>query len=82
MESSNRRTSLGKKKKAEPIKRTMMTKLIDDIELAVLKSPSTTTKVPLSVDDVLILVEYARQCEAVILMMDEDPAKAKEVYKF
>lgn len=66
---------------AKPVKRSVMTKLMDDIEVKALKAPSKATNVWVSVDDLLILIEYARQCEAVILMMDDDPRKARELYK-
>lgn len=62
-------------------KHAQMTKLIDSIEMTVLKTPLHQTKVPIDSNDLLTLIEYARQCEAVILMMDEDPSKAKQSYK-
>lgn len=63
------------------VKRSIMTKLIDDLELKVLKSPSSAVNVVVNAENLLILIEYARQCEAVILMMDADPKTAKELYK-
>lgn len=63
------------------VKHSVMTRLIDDLELKVLKSPSKSVNVTVSADDLLILIEYARQCESVIMMMDSDPKLAKEVFK-
>ena len=57
-----------------------MTKLIDDLELKVLKSPVNTVMVNVNGEDLLILVEYARQLESVILSNDEDPKKAQQLY--
>ena len=62
-------------------KHSIMTKLIDDLELRVLKSPSNSVNVTVNGDDLLILIEYARQLEAVINMMDDDPSKARQLYK-
>jgi hypothetical protein len=64
----------------EVVKRGVMTKLIDDLELEVLKSPASAVNVSVNAEDLLILIAYARQCEAVILMMDEDPRKARQLY--
>jgi hypothetical protein len=61
-------------------KHSIMTKLIDDLELKVLKS-NNSRNVYVNSDDLLILVEYARQLEAVINMMDDDPSKARQLYK-
>ena len=61
------------------IKRSIMTKLIDDLEISVLKSPQAKQYVSVNGEDLLILIEYARQCEAVILMMDADPKKASKL---
>lgn len=63
------------------IKRSIMTKLIDDLELKVLKSPANQVNVSVNGEDLLIMIEYARQCEAVILMMDDDPRRARQLYK-
>jgi hypothetical protein len=63
------------------VKRFVMTKLIDDLELKALKSPTKAVTVNVSIDDLLILIEYARQCEAVIMSIDEDPLKAREHYR-
>jgi hypothetical protein len=60
--------------------RSIMTKLIDDLELKVLKSPVNTVMVNVNGEDLLILVEYARQLESVILSNDEDPKKAQQLY--
>jgi hypothetical protein len=57
-----------------------MTKLIDDLELKVLKSPVNAVMTNVNGEDLLILVEYARQLEAVILSIDEDPKKAQQLY--
>ena len=54
---------------------------MEDIEKVVLKTPAHQSRASVNGDDLLILIEYARQCEAVIMMMDEDPKKAKEVFK-
>lgn len=62
-------------------KASIMTKLIDDLELKVLKSPTNSVNVSVNGEDLLILVEYARQLEAVIKMMDDDPSKARQLYK-
>jgi hypothetical protein len=62
-------------------KHSIMTKLIDDLELKVLKSPSNAVNVTVNGEDLLILVEYARQLEAVIKMMDDDPSKARQLFK-
>jgi hypothetical protein len=62
-------------------KRSVMTKLIDDLELVVLKSPSKSVNVSVSSDDLLILIEYARQCESILMSLDSDPKMAKEYYK-
>lgn len=59
----------------------LMEALIDDLELAVLKTPSKQKTVSVSGEDLLILIEYARQCEYVILMMDGDPQKARDIFK-
>lgn len=61
------------------VKHSIMIKLIDDLELKVLKSPSSAKTVSVNAEDLLILIEYARQLEAVVLMMDGDPASAKVV---
>jgi hypothetical protein len=66
---------------ATAVKHCVMTKLIEDLEVKALKSPNKAVTVSVSIDDLLILIEYARQCEAVILMMDNDPRKAREIYK-
>lgn len=58
-----------------------MTKLIDDLELRVLKSGSNSINVTVNGDDLLILIEYTRQLEAVIKMMDDDPSRARQLYK-
>jgi hypothetical protein len=58
-----------------------MTKLIDDLELKVLKSTNNSNSVWVNGDDLLVLLEYARQLEAVINMMDDDPSKARQLYK-
>lgn len=60
--------------------RSIMTKLIDDLELKVLKSPVNAVMTNVNGEDLLILVEYARQLEAVILSIDEDPKKAQQLY--
>jgi hypothetical protein len=65
----------------EVCKHSIMTKLIDDLELRVLKSPSNSINVVVNGDDLLILIEYARQLEAVINMMDDDPSRARQLYK-
>lgn len=62
-------------------KHSIMTKLIDDLELRVLKSNSNATNVMVNGDDLLILIEYARQLEAVIHSIDDDPAKARQLFK-
>ena len=64
------------------IKRSVMTKLIDDLELVVLKTPAMKKNVTVSGEDLLILVAYARELEAVILMMDDNPDRAKELFGF
>jgi hypothetical protein len=56
----------------------LMEALIDDLELAVLKTPAKQKNVTVSGEDLLILIEYTRQCEYVIKMMDADPKKAKD----
>lgn len=66
---------------SEVVKHSTMSRLMDDLELKVLKSPSSSVNVTVDSEDLLILIEYARQCEAVILMMDADPKKAKQFYK-
>ena len=58
----------------------LMEALIDDLELAVLKTPAKQKTVNVSGEDLLILIEYARQCEYVIMMMDADPQKAKDCF--
>lgn len=58
----------------------MMTKLIDDIELRVLMGPTNATTATVNADDLLILVEYARQLEFVIQSIDDDPKKARQLY--
>jgi hypothetical protein len=63
------------------VKRSIMTKLIDDMELKVLKSPTSSVNVSVNGEDLLILIEYARQCEGIILSIDADPKKAKQFYK-
>lgn len=63
------------------VKRFVMTKLIDDLEIKALKSPVKAVTVNVSIDDLLILIEYARQCEAVIMSIDADPRQAREHYK-
>ena len=60
--------------------RTIMTKLIEDLELKVLTSPVNATTVTVSGEDILILVEYARQLEAVIISNDDDPKKARQLF--
>lgn len=67
-------------KKTPPKQHVKMTRLIDDLELKVLKSPTTASTVTVSGDDLLILVEYARQLEAVITSNDEDPKKARQLF--
>lgn len=62
------------------VKHKIMTKLVDDLELKVLKSASGAN-VYVNGEDLLILVEYCRQLEAVIKMMDGDPSQAKQLYK-
>jgi hypothetical protein len=62
-------------------KHSMMTKLIDDLELRALKSSPNSVNVVINSEDLLILVEYARQLEAVIKMMDDDPSRARQLYK-
>jgi hypothetical protein len=61
------------------VKRGMMTKLIEDLELVVLKSPVNAKNVSVNAEDLLILIEYARQCEAVILMNDGDLRTARQL---
>lgn len=61
--------------------RTIMTKLIDDLELKVLKSPVNSTFTSVNGEDLLIVIAYVRQLEAVIMSMDEDPKKAKQMFK-
>lgn len=61
--------------------RSIMTRLIDDLELKVLKSPVNSTLVNVDGEDLLILVEYTRQLEAVVLSNDEDPRKARQLFK-
>lgn len=62
-------------------KHSIMTKLIDDLELKVLKSTNNSNSVWVNGDDLLILLEYTRQLEAVIKMMDDDPSRARQLYK-
>jgi hypothetical protein len=64
------------------IKRSVMTRLIDDLELEVLRTPASQRNVSVSGEDLLILIAYARECEAVILMMDDNPDRAKELFGF
>lgn len=64
------------------VKRSTMTRLLDDVERVALKTPARQKKTYVSTDDLLILIEYARQCEAVILMMDDDPSRAKELFGY
>ncbi len=66
---------------SEVVKHKIMTKLIDDLELKVLKSTSGVANVYVNGEDLLILIEYTRQLEAVIQMMDGDPSQAKQLYK-
>ncbi len=63
------------------VKHSIMTALIEDLELKVLRSPANAVNVSVSGEDLLILIEYARQCEAVILMMDGDHKQANKLVK-
>jgi hypothetical protein len=65
---------------SQVVKHKIMTKLVDDLELKVLKS-SSGANVHVNGEDLLILIEYTRQLEAVINMMDGDPSQAKQLYK-
>lgn len=65
---------------SEAVKHKIMTKLVEDLELKVLKSTSGAN-VYINGEDLLILIEYTRQLEAVIHMMDGDPSQAKQLYK-
>lgn len=60
----------------------IMTTLVEDLELSVLKTPPAQKNVSVSGEDLLILIAYTRQLESVIKMMDTDPAKAKDVMKY
>lgn len=59
--------------------RSIMTKLIDALELKVLMSPTNSTTTTVDGGELLILVEYARQLEAVINSIDQDPKKANHL---
>lgn len=60
--------------------RTIMTKLIEDLELKVLMSPVDSVMVDVNGEDLLILIEYARQMESIIVSDGQDPKKAKQLY--
>lgn len=63
------------------VKHSIMTTLIEDLELKVLKSPAKAVTVTVSAEDLLILIEYARQLEAVVKMMDGDPKQANKLVR-
>jgi len=66
------------KKTTPPKQHIKMTRLIDDLELKVLKTSASNVNV--SSDDLLILVEYARQLEAVVSSDGDDPHNAKQLF--
>lgn len=63
------------------VKHTIMTALIEDLELKVLKSPANAVTTNVPAEDLLILIEYARQLEAIVKMMDGDPKQANKLVK-
>lgn len=66
---------------AAVVKHSIMTALIEDLELKVLKSAANAMNVSVPGEDLLILIEYARQLEAVVLMMDGDHKQASKLVK-
>jgi hypothetical protein len=63
-------------------KHSMMTKLIDDLELRALKSSPNSVNVVINSEDLLILVEYARQLRRALSYQSMRPVKkAKQFYK-
>lgn len=56
-----------------------MTNLVEELELEVLAQPIIKKKVTVDSTSLLILIEYARQCEFVIEMMDSNPLEARKL---